>query len=108
MKTLFAAVSAIGLLAASPAYADTTGTGEIALNATVAPACGIDAHKSGAQSAPGWDQNDITVDLTNGGNGQFIGQTEIGRAACRERGCAYVSISGVAVSVKKNNKKKKN
>src|SRR3546814_11274944 len=80
MKTLFAAVSAIGLLAASPAYADTTGTGEIALNATVAPACGIDAHKSGAQSAPGWDQNDITVDLTNGGNGQPTGQTETNRS----------------------------
>src|SRR3546814_19523771 len=28
---------------------------------------------------------------------------EIGRAACRERVCQYVKISGVAVSLKKNN-----
>src|SRR3546814_12748956 len=29
---------------------------------------------------------------------------EIGRAACRERGCQYVSISVVAVQIKKKNK----
>src|SRR3546814_15745059 len=28
---------------------------------------------------------------------------EIGRASCRERGCQYVLISGVAISLKKNN-----
>ena len=102
MKTLFAAVSAIGLLAASPAYADVTGTGEIALNATVAPACGIDAHKSGAQSAPGWDQNDITVDLTNGGNGQFIGQTETNRSFgnvwCNNAATVTISVAALTSS----------
>src|SRR3546814_5484270 len=31
-------------------------------------------------------------------------QTKIGRASCRERVCQYVSISGVAVSLKKKHK----
>src|SRR3546814_18991209 len=31
---------------------------------------------------------------------------EIGRASCRERVCQYVSISGVAVKLKKNTKQK--
>src|SRR3546814_13979384 len=31
---------------------------------------------------------------------------QIGRASCRERVCQYVSISGVAVSLKKKKKKK--
>src|SRR3546814_15356710 len=33
---------------------------------------------------------------------------EIGRASCRERVCQYVSISVVAVSLQKKNKKKNN
>src|SRR3546814_13900961 len=32
--------------------------------------------------------------------------TQIGRASCRERGCQYVSISVVAVSLKKKRRKK--
>src|SRR3546814_16411592 len=32
---------------------------------------------------------------------------EIGRASCRERGCQYVSLSVVAVSLKKKKTKKK-
>ena len=78
MKTLFAAVSAIGLLASTPAYAQAVG--EIALNATVAPACGVGNHLSGAESAGGWEQEDIAVNLTNAGNGQFSGQTETSRS----------------------------
>src|SRR3546814_19384585 len=36
-----------------------------------------------------------------------LGKTEkIGRASCRERGCQYVSISVVDVSLKKKKKKK--
>src|SRR3546814_17754581 len=42
--------------------------------------------------------------------GGFIGgwlahRGQIGRATCRERVCQYVSISGVAESIKKKNKK---
>src|SRR3546814_2842820 len=70
--------------------------------ATVAPACGIDAHKSGAQSAPGWDQNDITVDLTNGGNGQFIGQTETNRSFgnvwCNNAATVTISVAALTSS----------
>src|SRR3546814_16667597 len=35
------------------------------------------------------------------GPGQRVGAVEIGRASCRERVCQYVSISVVAVSLKK-------
>src|SRR3546814_18531826 len=31
-----------------------------------------------------------------------VAETEIGRAACRERGCRYVYISVVAIQLKKN------
>ena len=60
MKKVLFAVSAIGLFAATPAFAQTA-QGEIALNATVAKACGVGDHRSGASSAPGWDQADIAV-----------------------------------------------
>ena len=79
MKTLFAAVSAIGLLASTPAFAQSTATGEILIGATVAPACGTGNHKSGAASAAGWDQADITVSLADA-NGQFAGQTFANRS----------------------------
>src|SRR3546814_16138591 len=36
------------------------------------------------------------------------GRREIGRASCRERVCQYVSISVVAVSLKKKRRHKKN
>src|SRR3546814_19809111 len=38
---------------------------------------------------------------------QMLAVGEIGRAACRERVCQYVLISGVAVSLKKQKEKKK-
>ena len=94
MKTLFAAVSAIGLLASTPAFAQSTATGEILLGATVAPACGAGNHKSGAASAAGWDQADISVNLADG-NGQFAGQTftdrSFGNVWCN--GAANVTLS---------------
>lgn len=80
MKKIFAAVSAIGLLASTPAFAQSTATGEILLNATVAPQCGAGNHLSGAASATGWEQGAIAVNLTNAGNGQFSGQTETTRS----------------------------
>jgi len=49
MKKVLFAVSAIGLFAATPAFAQTA-QGEIALNATVAKACGVGDHRSGASS----------------------------------------------------------
>ncbi len=47
-------------------------TARIALNATVAKACGVGNHLSGAAADPGWDQSDITVTLADA-NGQFAG-----------------------------------
>src|SRR3546814_11575038 len=40
-------------------------------------------------------------------HGRVQPRSQIGRASCRERGCQYVSISGVAGSLKKKKKKKK-
>lgn len=79
MKTLLAAVSAIGLLASAPAYAQSTATGEILLNATVTPACGVGNHLSGPGVAAGFTDADITVNLANA-NGQFAGQTFTNRS----------------------------
>jgi len=97
MKTLFAAVSAIGLLAASPAYAQSA-EGEIALNATVAPACGVGNHLSGASSASGWGQSDLTVNLANG-NGQFNGKTyndrSFGNVWCNTTANVTISVAAL-------------
>src|SRR3546814_7063052 len=49
----------------------------------------------------------VRILLTNfsmGGTDMKIAGKEIGRATCRERVCQYVSISGVAVSLKKKKK----
>src|SRR3546814_16778486 len=42
--------------------------------------------------------------LVQGRAGRIDAQMEIGRASCRERVCQYVSISVVAVSLKKQHK----
>ena len=77
MKKLLVAASAIGLIASTPAMA---ADAEIAIGATVAPQCGVGNHLSGADSAAGWDQSDITVNLTNAGNGQFNGEEYTNRS----------------------------
>lgn len=101
MKTLFAAVSAIGLLASTPAFAQSTATGEILLAATVAPACGTGNHKSGAASAAGWDQADITVNLADG-NGQFAGQSfanrSFGNVWCNNGATVTLSVGALTSS----------
>jgi len=74
MKAILATVSAIGLLAAAPAYAADT---EVLINANVAKACGVDNHHSGAQVDANWNQANITVDLADT-NGQFTGQNTFG------------------------------
>lgn len=95
MKTLLAAVSAIGLLASTPAFAQsTTATGEILLTADVAKACGVGNHLSGAAASPTWDQSDITVNLANAA-GQFTGESftnrSFGNVWCN--GAANVTLS---------------
>src|SRR3546814_17681730 len=48
------------------------------------------------------DMNDrLVIALENAGNLRVRIQRKIGRASCRERVCQYVSISVVAVSLKK-------
>ena len=98
MKTLLVAASALGLLASAPAMA---ATGEIALNATVAPACGTGNHLSGADSAPGWDQDDITVSLADG-NGQFDGaeytNRSFGNVWCNNGASVSLEVSALKSS----------
>lgn len=78
MKKLLAGAAALSLMAPAFAHAAST-SADIKLNSTVAPACGVGGHISGASAAPGWDQNDITVDLANGGVG-FGGATFANRS----------------------------
>ena len=98
-KSLIVAASALTIIAA-PAFAQSTATGEIALNATVAKACGVGNHLSGAAAAPGWDQGDLTVDLTNAGNGQFNGaewtNRSFGNVWCN--GPATVTLEAAALT----------
>lgn len=68
-KLLIAALATGAAFATTPAFGQATG--EVLVNATVAPACGTGNHISGASAAPGWDQSDITIPNLTDGNGQF-------------------------------------
>jgi len=68
MKAILFAASAIGLLAATPAYAAEK---TITVSGTVAGACGLGNHKSGAESAPNWTQGDIALGAMTGADGKL-------------------------------------
>lgn len=72
MKTLFAAVSAIGLLASTSAFAAES---EVEIKATVAAACGLGNHVNGGNTTSPWNQDDIVIAELADGNGQFAGAT---------------------------------
>lgn len=73
MKKILISASALSLMAvAAPSYAQ---DGLIELEATVVAACGTGNHRSGGEPAAGYNfGSPLTVDLGNGGNGQFDGQ----------------------------------
>lgn len=74
MKTLIAAASALALTAAAvPAFAQSANA-TVNIGAEVAEACGNGNHKSGASSAPGWAQGDITIANFADINGQVATQ----------------------------------
>src|SRR3546814_18496349 len=59
--------------------------------------------ESGAADACNLSQAELAMACaSHGGETRHTGTVEIGRASCRERVCQYVSISVVAVSLKKN------
>lgn len=95
MKNILAAVSAIGLIASTPAFA---ADADIQLGATVAAACGTGNHISGAGSASGWDQSDITVDLDDA-NGQFSGaeftNRSFGNVWCNAPATVTIEVSAL-------------
>ncbi|WP_144037777.1 hypothetical protein [Sphingopyxis sp. KK2] len=99
MKKILAAVSAIGLLASTPAFAQATG--EIKLSATVAKACGVGDHRSGASADPDWDQSDISVALANG-TGQFNGESftnrSFGNVWCNAPASVTLSVGALTTS----------
>lgn len=72
MKKILLAASALSLMAAAPASAQQVG--EVLLTSTVAGACGVGNHKSGAAVNSSWNQDDIVVNLADS-NGQFSGAT---------------------------------
>lgn len=95
MKKLLAAVSAIGLIASTPALAT---NGEIALNATVANACGTGNHISGAAVNAAFPQDDITVNLADA-QGQFSGVTftnrSFGNVWCNAPATVTIEVSAL-------------
>ena len=99
MKKVLFAVSTIGLMAATPAFAQPS---EILLSATVTGQCGTGNHLSGSDTNPGWDQSDIVVDLGNGGNGRFAGQTftnrSVGNVWCNSPASVTLTVEALTTS----------
>src|SRR3546814_15595608 len=60
-------------------------------------------HAVARRADAGGGEDPLALDLDHAGEAVAVG-AEIGRASCRERGCQYVSISVVAVSLKKQQK----
>ncbi|MCW0196761.1 hypothetical protein [Sphingopyxis sp.] len=60
MKTILATVSAIGLLAAAPAYANDVSS-TVNIGATVSPACGLGNHINNGNTTAGYTQGDIAL-----------------------------------------------
>lgn len=71
MKTILATVSAIGLLAAAPAYAATSAESTVNIGASVTAACGVGNHISGNGVAAGYTTGDIDLGELADTNGQF-------------------------------------
>src|SRR3546814_17426422 len=77
------------------------------IDASIITGQGINALLSTVDSQIQVAQNLIAVALADAASfdlemdERFWPEMEIGRASCRERVCQYVSISGVAVSLKK-------
>jgi hypothetical protein len=72
---LVLAASAIAM-AATPAFASGPAVGTITLGATVAPACGVGNHRSGAASDPAGDQTPADINLSDS-TGQFRTATTV-------------------------------
>src|SRR3546814_13290474 len=67
----------------------------------------LEAEKEGLRHHAGDHLRNVAHQQRLAGNEDLVdlddaAQQQIGRASCRERVCQYVSISGVAVSLKKN------
>ena len=69
-KTLFIAASALSMVVAAPAFAQTGNSESINLTANVGKACGVGNHLSGAMTGTG-DQSDIVIDDLADEQGQF-------------------------------------
>jgi len=98
MKTLFAAVSAIGLLASTPAFAADT---QVNVTATVTGACGLGDHKSGAASAPGWTQGDINLGAITGADGKLnvapVTNRSFGNVWCNAPADVTIEVASLAL-----------
>lgn len=93
MKKFLFAASAIGLLAASPAFAQSSNT--VSLSGTVAKACGVGNHISGSGTASGWTAGNVSGIVLTDGNGQFNTPVDIANRSFGNLWCnapANVSI----------------
>lgn len=97
MKAILFAASAIGLLAATPAYA-----AEKTVNVTgsVVKACGLGDHKSGAGSSAGWEQGDIALGAMTGADGKLaittnLSQRSFGNVWCNAPANVTIDVSAL-------------
>lgn len=100
MKAVLFAASAIGLLVSAPAHAAEK---TVNITATVGKACGLGHHKSGYDSNPGWNQDDIVIANLVDGNGQLdpsvttIGNRSFGNIWCNSPANVSIELASLAV-----------
>lgn len=99
MKNILAAVSAIGLLASTPAFAAEQ---TVAVNATVTGACGLGDHKSGASAAPGWTQGNIDLGAITGADGKLnvapVSNRSFGNVWCNGPASVTIDVASLALN----------
>ncbi len=102
MKTILATVSAIGLLAAAPAYA--ADAPEVNISGNVAEACGYGDHISGGNVDPQdiFHQGDVALGAMTGADGKLnvdaskLSNRSFGNVWCNTAGKVTVTVESLA------------
>lgn len=100
MKAVLFAASAIGLIVSAPAYAAEK---TVNISATVGKSCGLGHHKSGYDSNPGWNQDDIVISNLIDANGQLdpaattISNRSFGNIWCNSPADVSIELAALAV-----------
>lgn len=99
MKSILMGAVALSLIAA-PAFAQSA-SADIELGGTVAPACGLGNHISGASVNPLWAQGDVTVDMVDAEgqfNGDFFDDRSVGNVWCNAASNVTFTVTPFATS----------